>query len=46
LGRGEDILRLPMVSASEATRRKLERMIGELGMFEGISGAEKDPQAS
>jgi 4-hydroxy-tetrahydrodipicolinate synthase len=33
LGRGEDVLRLPMVPVSEATRRKLERIVGELGML-------------
>lgn len=36
MGRGEDVLRLPMVPVSEATRRKLERMIGELGMLAGV----------
>ena len=34
-GRGEDVLRLPMVPVSDATRRKLERMVGELGMLVG-----------
>jgi len=33
LGRGEDVLRLPMVPVTEGTRRKLERMVGELGML-------------
>ncbi|WP_174240912.1 4-hydroxy-tetrahydrodipicolinate synthase [Granulicella sp. S190] len=33
LGRGEDVLRLPMVPVSDATRRRLERMVGELGML-------------
>jgi 4-hydroxy-tetrahydrodipicolinate synthase len=33
LGRGEDVLRLPMVPVSDATRRKLERMVGELGLL-------------
>jgi 4-hydroxy-tetrahydrodipicolinate synthase len=36
LGRGEDVLRLPMVPVSEGTRRKLERMVGELGMLVGV----------
>jgi 4-hydroxy-tetrahydrodipicolinate synthase len=40
LGRGEDVLRLPMVPVSDGIRRKLERMVGELGMLEGGSGAE------
>jgi 4-hydroxy-tetrahydrodipicolinate synthase len=33
LGRGEDVLRLPMVPVTTATRRKLEMMIGELGLL-------------
>jgi 4-hydroxy-tetrahydrodipicolinate synthase len=32
LGRGEDVLRLPMVPVSEATRSKLEQLVGELGL--------------
>lgn len=36
LGRGEDVLRLPMVPVSDGTRRKLERMVGELGMLVGV----------
>jgi 4-hydroxy-tetrahydrodipicolinate synthase len=38
LGRGDDVLRLPMVPVSEATRRKLERMVGELGMLVDVPG--------
>jgi len=37
LGRGEDVLRLPMVPVSDATRRRLERMVGELGMLVGVA---------
>ncbi len=33
IGRGEDVLRLPMVPVTAATRRKLEKMVGELGML-------------
>jgi 4-hydroxy-tetrahydrodipicolinate synthase len=33
LGRGEDHLRLPMVPVTAATRRKLELLLGELGML-------------
>lgn len=33
LGRGEEVLRLPMVPVTEGTRRKLERMVGELGLL-------------
>jgi 4-hydroxy-tetrahydrodipicolinate synthase len=42
LGRGEDVLRLPMVPVSEATRRKLERMVGELGMLVGVPATGED----
>lgn len=33
LGRGEDHVRLPMVAVSKATRRKLEALVGELGLL-------------
>src|ERR1700744_3196743 len=33
---GEDVLGLPMLPVSDATRRKLERMVGELGMLVGV----------
>lgn len=33
LGRGNENMRLPMVPVSSATRRKLERLLGELGML-------------
>jgi len=36
LGRGEDILRLPMVPVSAVTRRKLETMVGELGLLANV----------
>ncbi|WP_433974035.1 4-hydroxy-tetrahydrodipicolinate synthase [Tunturiibacter lichenicola] len=42
LGRGEDVLRLPMVPVSEATRRRLERMVGELGMLVGVPATGED----
>ena len=42
LGRGEDVLRLPMVPVSDATRRRLERMIGELGMLVGVPATGED----
>src|SRR5206468_5082779 len=42
LGRGEDVLRLPMVPVSDATRRKLERMVGELGMLVGVPATGED----
>jgi 4-hydroxy-tetrahydrodipicolinate synthase len=42
LGRGEDVLRLPMVPVSDATRRRLERLVGELGMLVGSPAAGED----
>lgn len=33
LGRGTEYLRLPMVPVSDTTRRKLERLLGELGLL-------------
>jgi 4-hydroxy-tetrahydrodipicolinate synthase len=42
LGRGEDVLRLPMVPVSDATRRRLERMVGELGMLVGVPATGED----
>jgi 4-hydroxy-tetrahydrodipicolinate synthase len=42
LGRCEDVLRLPMVPVSDLTRRKLERMVGELGMLVGVASRGED----
>src|SRR6185312_15679315 len=42
LGRGEDVLRLPMVPVSAATRRRLETMVGELGMLVGTAPTGED----
>ncbi|HUZ93368.1 MAG TPA: 4-hydroxy-tetrahydrodipicolinate synthase [Edaphobacter sp.] len=42
LGRCEDVLRLPMVPVSAATRRKLECMVGELGMLVGVPQTGED----
>ncbi len=33
LGHGQDTLRLPMTPVTPAIRRKLELLIGELGLF-------------
>src|ERR1700761_5848421 len=38
LGRGNEVMRLPMVPVSGATRRKLERMLGELGLLRDDNG--------
>ena len=42
LGHGEDILRLPMVPVSSATRRKLETVVGELGLLAGAASNGED----
>lgn len=40
IGRGEDVLRLPMVPVSDATRKRLEALVGELGLMSGsVAGA-------
>ena len=42
LGRCENVLRLPMVPVSMATRRKLETMIGELGLLATVPASGED----
>jgi 4-hydroxy-tetrahydrodipicolinate synthase len=42
IGRCEDALRLPMVPVSAATRRNLERVVGELGMLAGVPATGED----
>lgn len=42
LGKCEDVLRLPMVPVSAATRRKLECMVGELGLLVSVPGTGED----
>ncbi len=37
LGHGEDVLRLPMVPVSAATRHKLEAVLSELGLLAGVA---------
>ena len=39
LGRGNEMMRLPMVPVSPATRRQLEMILGELGLLEDAPGA-------
>lgn len=40
IGRGEEVLRLPMVPVSDATRKRLEALVGELGLVSGsVAGA-------
>lgn len=34
IGRGDDVLRLPMVPVSDATRKRLEALVAELGLVE------------
>jgi 4-hydroxy-tetrahydrodipicolinate synthase len=42
LGRCENVLRLPMVPVSMATRRKLETMVGELGLLATVPASGED----
>jgi 4-hydroxy-tetrahydrodipicolinate synthase len=42
LGRSEDVLRLPMIPVSAAARRRLERVVGELGMLVGVAATGED----
>jgi 4-hydroxy-tetrahydrodipicolinate synthase len=37
IGRGEDVLRLPMVPVTDATRRKLEHLLSELGLLVSVA---------
>lgn len=44
IGRGDDVLRLPMVPVSDATRKKLEALVNELGFAQGaetLAGANR-----
>src|SRR3984885_15625368 len=42
IGRGEDVLRLPMVPVTDDTRRKLERIVGVLGLLVGVPATGED----
>ncbi len=44
LGRGHEHLRLPMIPVTSATRRKLERILGELGLLFDQPEAEDTPK--
>jgi 4-hydroxy-tetrahydrodipicolinate synthase len=46
IGRGDDVLRLPMVPVSDATRKRLEALIVELGLLEAVSTREAARRAS
>jgi 4-hydroxy-tetrahydrodipicolinate synthase len=46
IGRGEDVLRLPMVPVSDATRKKLEALVRELGILEAVSSRNAERRAS
>jgi 4-hydroxy-tetrahydrodipicolinate synthase len=39
MGRGDDRLRLPMTAVSAATRRRLEGLLGELGLLAGVEAS-------
>jgi len=42
IGKGEDVLRLPMVPVSGETRRRLERLVGELGLLVSLPSRGED----
>jgi 4-hydroxy-tetrahydrodipicolinate synthase len=46
IGRGDDLLRLPMVPVSDATRKKLEALVSELGLLETTSSRTTERRAS
>jgi 4-hydroxy-tetrahydrodipicolinate synthase len=46
IGRGEDVLRLPMVPVSDATRKRLETLVAELGLLEAVSTGDAARRAS
>jgi 4-hydroxy-tetrahydrodipicolinate synthase len=46
IGRGDDVLRLPMVPVSDATRKKLEALVSELGLLEAVSNRNAERRAS
>ena len=46
IGRGEDVLRLPMVPVSDATRKRLETLVLELGLLEAVSTGDAARRAS
>ncbi len=37
IGRGEDVLRLPMVPVSDAGRKRLEALVEELGLLHPVA---------
>ena len=41
IGRGEDVLRLPMVPVSDGTRRKLELLASELGLLTAVAAGSR-----
>jgi 4-hydroxy-tetrahydrodipicolinate synthase len=46
IGRGDDVLRLPMVPVSDVTRKKLEALVTELGLLETVSNRNAERRAS
>ena len=46
IGRGDDLLRLPMVPVSDSTRKKLEALVSELGLLETTSRRSTERRAS
>ncbi len=46
IGRGDDVLRMPMVPVSDATRKRLQTLLGELGLLEPAVAKGQHRQAS
>lgn len=46
IGRGEEVLRLPMVPVSDATRKRLEALVAELGLLQTAEAAGTAQRAS
>jgi 4-hydroxy-tetrahydrodipicolinate synthase len=41
IGCGDDVLRLPMVPVSDATRKRLELLVNELGLLEAATNGQQ-----
>jgi 4-hydroxy-tetrahydrodipicolinate synthase len=46
IGRGEDVLRLPMVPVSDAGRKRLEALVEELGLLHPVAAQDRARRAS
>jgi 4-hydroxy-tetrahydrodipicolinate synthase len=46
IGRGDDVLRLPMVPVSDPTRKRLEALVEELGLLQATVAQNENRRAS